>query len=98
MRLFLIAEIGLNHNGSMSMAKKLIDAAIEAGADASNFNHIKPNIVAKHGKTSRYVEKVLGVEETDFEMLKKYEFTKEQTIELFDYVRDRTTIFQLHLI
>ena len=91
---FLIAEIGLNHNGSMSMAKKLIDAAIEAGADAVKLQSYKTKYrVAKHGKTSRYVEKVLGVEETDFEMLKKYELTKEQTIELFDYARDRTTIF-----
>jgi N,N'-diacetyllegionaminate synthase len=91
---FLIAEIGLNHNGSISMAKKLIDAAIEAGADAVKLQSYKTKYrVAKHGKTSRYVEKVLGVEETDFEMLKKCELTKEQTIELFDYAKDRTIIF-----
>lgn len=91
---FLIAEIGLNHNGSMAMAKKLIDAAIDAGADAVKLQSYKTKYrVAKHGKTSRYVEKVLGVEETDYEMLKKYELTKEQTIELFDYAKERTTIF-----
>ena len=91
---FLIAEIGLNHNGSMAMAKKLIDAAIDAGADAVKLQSYKTKYrVAKHGKTSRYVEKVLGVEETDYEMLKKYELTKEQTIELFDYAKERTIIF-----
>ena len=91
---FLIAEIGLNHNGSMDMAKKLIDAAIDAGADAVKLQSYKTKYrVAKHGKTSRYVEKVLGVEETDYEMLKKYELTKEQTIELFDYAKERTIIF-----
>ena len=91
---FLIAEIGLNHNGSMSMAKKLVDAAILAGADAVKLQSYKTKYrVAKHGKTSRYVEKVLGTEETDFEMLKKYELTKEQTKELFDYAKGRTIIF-----
>ena len=91
---FLIAEIGLNHNGSMVMAKKLIDEAIDAGADAVKLQSYKTKYrVAKHGKTSRYVEKVLGVEETDYEMLKKYELTKEQTKELFDYAKDRTIIF-----
>ena len=91
---FLIAEIGLNHNGSMSMDKKLVDAAILAGADAVKLQSYKTKYrVAKHGKTSRYVEKVLGTEETDFEMLKKYELTKEQTKELFDYAKGRTIIF-----
>jgi sialic acid synthase SpsE/protoporphyrinogen oxidase len=91
---FLIAEIGLNHNGSMSMAKKLVDAAILAGADAVKLQSYKTKYrVAKHGKTSRYVEKVLGTEETDFEMLKKYELTKQQTKELFDYAKGRTIIF-----
>ena len=91
---FLIAEIGLNHNGSMSMAKRLVDAAILAGADAVKLQSYKTKYrVAKHGKTSRYVEKVLGTEETDFEMLKKYELSKEQTKELFDYAKGRTIIF-----
>ena len=91
---FLIAEIGLNHNGSMTMAKKLIDEAILAGADAVKLQSYKTKYrVAKHGKTSRYVEKVLGVEETDYEMLKKNELSKEQTIELFNYAKERTIIF-----
>ena len=91
---YLIAEIGLNHNGSMSLAKELIDAAISAGADAVKLQSYKAKFrSAEHGKTSRYVEKVLGTEETDFEMLKKCELSKEQTKELFDYAKDRTTIF-----
>ena len=91
---FLIAEIGLNHNGNMVLAKKLVDAAISAGADAVKLQSYKTKYrVAKHGKTSRYVEKVLGVEETDYEMLKKSELTKEQTLELFNYAKDRTIIF-----
>ena len=89
-----IAEIGLNHNGNMLLAKELIDAAILAGADAVKLQSYKAKFrVVEHGKTSRYVEKVLGTEETDFEMLKKSELNKEQTKELFDYAKDRTTIF-----
>jgi sialic acid synthase SpsE/protoporphyrinogen oxidase len=91
---FIIAEIGLNHNGNMSLAKELIDAAISAGADAVKLQSYKAKFrVAQHGKTSRYVEKVLGTEETDFEMLKKSELSKEQTKELFDYAKDRAIIF-----
>ena len=78
----------------MSLAKELIDAAISAGADAVKLQSYKAKYrVAEHGKTSRYVEKVLGTEETDFEMLKKSELSKEQTKELFDYAKERTTIF-----
>jgi len=91
---FLIAEVGLNHNGNMDLAKELIDEAIKSGADAVKLQSYKAKYrVAEHGKTSRYAEKVLGTEETDYEMLKKAELTKEQTIELFKYAKDRTIIF-----
>lgn len=91
---YVIAEIGLNHNGNMNVAKKLIDEAIISGADAVKLQSYKSkNRVAEHGKTSRYVEKVLGVEETDYEMLKKNELSFKQTKELFEYAKDRITIF-----
>ena len=91
---FIIAEIGLNHNGDIGVAKKLIDKAIDAGVDAVKLQSYKSKLrVAKHGKTSRYVEKILGTEETDYEMFKKNELSYEQTKELFDYAKDRTIIF-----
>lgn len=91
---FLIAEIGLNHNGDMNLAKELIDEAIAAGADAVKLQSYKAKYrVAEHGKTSRYAEKVLGTEETDYEMLKKAELSKKQTKELFDYAKNRVIIF-----
>ena len=81
---FVIAEIGLNHNGDMTLAKELIDEAILAGADAVKLQSYKAKYrVAEQGKTSRYVEKVLGTEETDYEMLKKTELSKEQTQRAF---------------
>lgn len=91
---FVIAEIGLNHNGDINLAKQLIDLAIDNGTDAVKLQSYKSkHRVAKDGKTSRYVEKILGTEETDFEMFKKNELTIEQTKELFDYAKDRTIIF-----
>ncbi len=91
---FIIAEIGLNHNGDIDVAKRLIDEAVDAGADAAKLQSYKSkNRVAKYGKTSRYVEKILGTEETDYEMLKKNELSYEQTKELFDYAKNRIIIF-----
>ena len=91
---FVIAEIGLNHNGDINLAKQLIDKAIDAGADAVKLQSYKSGMrVAKHGKTSRYVEKVLGTEETDYEMFKKNELSYQQTQELFNYAKGRTIIF-----
>lgn len=91
---YLIAEIGLNHNGSMELAKNLIDAAVLSGADAVKLQTYKSKYrVAKEGKTSRYAEKVLGIEETDYEMLRKNELTFRQTEELFSYAKDKITIF-----
>ncbi len=91
---FIIAEIGLNHNGDLNLAKQLIDLAIENGADAVKLQSYKSkHRVSKDGKTSRYVEKILGTEETDFEMFKKNELSYIQTKELFDYAKNRTIIF-----
>lgn len=91
---YVIAEIGLNHNGDLSVAKKLIDEAIMAGADAVKLQSYKSkNRVAEDGKTSRYVERILGTEETDFEMFKKNELSYDQVKELFEYAKERITIF-----
>jgi sialic acid synthase SpsE/protoporphyrinogen oxidase len=91
---FIIAEIGLNHNGNLDIAKQLIDEAIDAGADAVKLQSYKSEIrVAKNGKTSRYVEKVLSIEETDYEMFLKNELSYEQTKELFNYAKNRAIIF-----
>ena len=91
---FIIAEIGLNHNGNINLAKKLIDLAVESGANAVKLQSYKSKYrVAKDGKTSRYVEKILGTEETDFEMFQKNELSVSQTKEIFDYAKDKTIIF-----
>ena len=87
---YVIAEIGLNHNGSMKIAKRLIDEAVNAGANAVKLQSYKSHLrVASEGKTSRYVEKVLSTQETDYEMFKKNELSVAQTKELFSYAKEK---------
>jgi sialic acid synthase SpsE/protoporphyrinogen oxidase len=93
-RAFLIAEIGLNHNGSIELGKKLIDSAKNAGFDAVKFQTYKSEgRSASKGKTSKYVEKVLNIEETDNTMFKKYELNYKQHKILFEYAKDNNIPF-----
>lgn len=87
---FLIAEIGLNHNGNIEMAKTLINKAVEAGFDAVKFQTFKSEgRSSQSGKTSRYVEKILGTEETDYQMFSKTELSYDDHRELFAYARSK---------
>lgn len=91
---YIIAEIGLNHNGSLERAKKLIDEAASAGCDAAKLQTYKSHLrVVPSGKTGRYVEKILGIEHTDFELLKRNELTESEVAELFEYAKGRIQLF-----
>ena len=58
MSVFVIAEAGINHNGSISVAKKLIDIAAKSGADAVKFQTFNTeNLVTKNAKKARYQKK-----------------------------------------
>lgn len=83
---FIIAEAGVNHNGSINVAKKLIDAAVDCNADAIKFQtFITENIVCKNTKKAPYQNKNSLTKETQYEMLKSLELTKSQYIQIFDY-------------
>jgi len=72
MSVFIIAEAGINHNGSISIAKKLIDIASRSGADAIKFQtYITENIVTSYAKKANYQKKNKRKTESQFEMLKK---------------------------
>jgi len=92
---FIIAEAGVNHNGDINVAKKLIDAAVYAGADAVKFQTWQTElIVTKNSQQAEYQKKNTGVEESQFEMLKKLELSYDDFVELKVYCDSKKhTIF-----
>ena len=74
MRTIIIAEAGVNHNGCVKTAKKLIDVAIEAGVDYVKFQSFKAkNIASINAEKANYQKKSSDINESQFEMLKKLE-------------------------
>lgn len=94
MRVFVIAEAGVNHNGNLEIAKKLVDVAKDAGADCIKFQTFKSeNIVSKRAEKAEYQKKNTNSEGTQLEMLRKLELPYEDFIELNNYCRTKNIIF-----
>ena len=90
MSVFIIAEAGINHNGSIKIAKKLIDIATNAGADAVKFQTFNTeNLVSKNTKKAKYQLKNDNRKETQFDMLKKLELSHQMHKELMSYCRKK---------
>jgi N,N'-diacetyllegionaminate synthase len=91
---FIIAEAGVNHNGDMKQAKQLVDVAADSGVDAVKFQAFKTeNLILENVQKAPYQKKTTGAEETQFEMLKKLEITKEQNLELISYCKKKDILF-----
>ena len=90
-RVFVIAEAGVNHNGSIQLAKELIDAAASAGVDAVKFQTFSADaLVSKDAVAAEYQKQNIGSEEiTQYQMLKSLELSNEQQIELKAYSEDK---------
>lgn len=86
-KVIIIAEAGVNHNGSIETAKSLIDKAVEAGVDLIKFQTFKSeNLVTKTAKQAEYQQKNIGKKgDSQFAMLKKLELSHENHIELIRY-------------
>ena len=85
MSVYIIAEAGVNHNGKLDLALKLCDAAKEAGVDAVKFQTWKTeNIVTAQARKAAYQTENTGVEESQFDMLKKLELSYDH----FRYIQD----------
>ncbi|MCM3143723.1 N-acetylneuraminate synthase [Brevibacillus sp. MER 51] len=93
-RTFIIAEAGVNHNGSLDMAKELIYRAVEAGADAVKFQTFKAeHIISRHAQKADYQKKRTDKEETQLEMVKKLELSREMHEELVHCCRNNNIKF-----
>ena len=80
MNVFIIAEAGVNHNGSIDLAKKLIDVASASGADAVKFQTFKAdNLATKKAQKAIYQKENTDKEESQFNMLKKLELIKQDS-------------------
>lgn len=83
---FIVAEAGINHNGNIELAKKLIDAAARAGADAIKFqNYRTEDFISDQSLTYEYISQGRTVIESQYEMFKRCEVTKESLCELKAY-------------
>jgi len=73
-RVFIIAEAGVNHNGRLELAFKLVDKAVEAGADAIKFQTFKAEkVISKSAPKAEYQKETTNERESQFEMVKKLE-------------------------
>jgi len=94
MSVFIIAEAGVNHNGSIELAKKLIDVAIRAGADAVKFQTFKTeNLVSKNAQKADYQKETTDNKESQFDMIKKLELDIDTHHELITYCQSRNIMF-----
>jgi len=91
---FVIAEAGVNHNGDMELAKKLVDAAVEAGVDVVKFQTFRSeDLVSSSASMAEYQEKNIGEKESQLEMLKKLELNYDSFKELKEYCDQKGIIF-----
>lgn len=91
---FIIAEAGVNHNGNMNIAKEMIDVALDAGADAVKFQTFKTeDLILENIEKAPYQKVTTGCEETQYEMLRRLEVTREQNRELMNYCKKKGIIF-----
>lgn len=85
MSVFIIAEAGVNHNGSFELACKLVDAAKEAGVDCIKFQTFKSDKLVSHTAQKAEYQKDTTGEGSQVDMLKKLELSYEEFISLKDY-------------
>ena len=94
MSVFIIAEAGVNHNGSVDLAKQLIDVAVDSGADAVKFQTFKAeNLVSKNAQKADYQKQTTDESESQFEMIKRLELDVATHKKLIKYCNEKGIMF-----
>ncbi len=94
MKTYIIAEVGVNHNGFLEMAKQLVDVAKESGADAVKFQTFKAeNLVTQYAQQADYQIENLGEASSQFAMLKQLELSFEEFTTLQQYCMEKDIEF-----
>jgi N,N'-diacetyllegionaminate synthase len=94
-KVIIIAEAGVNHNGDIQVAKKLIDVAVNAGVDYVKFQTFKADsLVSKSAKKAEYQNKNINDgDDSQYAMLKNLELSHENHLELMSYCSERNVQF-----
>jgi len=94
MKTMIIAEAGVNHNGDMEMAKRLVDVAAEAGADFVKFQTFKAEtLVTESAEKAEYQKNLTEKGESQFEMIRKLELDRSAHEELIAYCKQKNIGF-----
>ena len=91
---FIIAEAGVNHNGDINLARKLVEKAKDSGANCVKFQTYKTErVITKDAPKANYQKLTTSPNESQFDMLKKIELSKKMHYDLIDYCRELDILF-----
>ena len=92
-KVIIIAEAGVNHNGSMIKAKKLIDVASKAGADFVKFQTFHADNLVIPGTSLAPYQKINSRSKNQYELLKKFQLSERNHFKLIKYCKKKKLNF-----